>query len=741
MSQNQKSSLLTEINYNKYPMTKNYIEFISRQLSVAEWQVEHCIALFEEGATIPFVSRYRKERTGGLDEVQITEIKHLHTRFVELDKRKAAILKSIEEQDKLTDSLKNEIESCIDTNKLEDIYLPFKPKRRTKASIARAKGLEPLALAITEMSVQDCFKAAQEYIGDEVSDIEEALQGARDIIAENISEIPAVRESLRRQYLRFAKIVSKQQRGLEAETEESSKFRNYFDFSGSISNMPSHRVLALLRGEKEGHLSVKLDVESEYSFNELKRVVFNKKDNFSKSCKDQINIALEDSYKRLLHPSIENEVLRIAKERADLEAVKVFGENLTALLLAAPVGQKRVLAIDPGFRTGCKVVCLDSQGELLHNDTIYPHPPVNEKIQAIKKISNLVESYKIEIIAIGDGTASRETEAFIKKIPMPAGLQIFSVSEDGASIYSASPVAREEFPNYDVTVRGAVSIGRRVMDPLAELVKIDPKSLGVGQYQHDIDQSLLKEMLDNTVVSCVNKVGVNLNTASKHLLSYVSGIGPAIAQNIVEHRTVNGPFKTRTELTKVKRLGSKAFEQSAGFLRIPDSENPLDNTAVHPERYGLVTKMAEDISKSVDDLIKDEKCRSLIDIKRYVSDDAGIPTLTDIMEELKKPGRDPRRVAKVMEFSADVHSIDDLKIGMVLPGIVTNITNFGVFVDIGIKQDGLIHISQLADKFVSNPSDVVKLQQYLTVKVLDVDFKRGRIQLTLRGVNASASGQ
>ena len=636
---------------------------------------------------------------------------------------------------------KEQIESCIDTNKLEDIYLPFKPKRRTKASIARAKGLEPLALTITDMTVQDCFRAAQEYVGEEVSDVEEALQGARDIIAENISEMPMVRESLRRQYLRYAKIVSKQQRGLEAEAEESSKFRNYFDFSGSISNMPSHRVLALLRGEKEGHLSVKLDVESEYSLNELKREVFAKKENFSKSCREQIDIALEDSYKRLLHPSIENEVLRMAKERADLESVKVFGENLTALLLAAPVGQKRVLAIDPGFRTGCKIVCLDSQGELLHNDTIYPHPPVNEKIQAIKKVSNLVESYKIEIIAIGDGTASRETEAFIKKIPMPAGLQVFSVSEDGASIYSASPVAREEFPNYDVTVRGAVSIGRRVMDPLAELVKIDPKSLGVGQYQHDIDQGLLKEMLDNTVVSCVNKVGVNLNTASKHLLSYVSGIGPAIAQNIVEHRTANGPFKTRTELTKVKRLGSKAFEQSAGFLRIPDSDNPLDNTAVHPERYGLVTKMAKDISKSVDDLIKDEKCRSLIDIKRYVSDDAGIPTLTDIMEELKKPGRDPRRVAKVMEFSSDVHSIDDLKIDMILPGIVTNITNFGVFVDIGIKQDGLIHISQLADKFISNPSDVVKLQQQLMVKVLDIDFKRGRIQLTLRGVSSSASGQ
>ena len=722
-------------------MTKNYINFISKQLSVAEWQVEHCIALFDEGATIPFVSRYRKERTGGLDEVQITEIKHLYTRFEELDKRKIAILKSIAEQEKLTDSLKEQIECCIDANKLEDIYLPFKPKRRTKASIARSKGLEPLALAIVKMSVQDCKRAAQEYIGNEVSDIEEALQGARDIIAENISEMPAVRESLRRQYLRYAKVVSKQQRGLEAEAEESSKFRNYFDFSGSISNMPSHRVLALLRGEKEGHLSIKLDVESEYSLNELKREVFTKKDGFSKSCREQIDIALEDSYKRLLHPSIENEVLRMAKERADLEAVKVFGENLTALLLAAPVGQKRVLAIDPGFRTGCKIVCLDSQGELLHNDTIYPHPPVNEKIQAIKKISNLVESYKVEIIAIGDGTASRETEAFIKKIPMPAGLQIFSVSEDGASIYSASPAAREEFPNYDVTVRGAVSIGRRVMDPLAELVKIDPKSLGVGQYQHDIDQGLLKEMLDNTVVSCVNKVGVNLNTASKHLLSYVSGIGPAIAQNIVEHRTAYGPFKSRTELTKVKRLGSKAFEQSAGFLRIPDSDNPLDNTAVHPERYDLVTKMAKDISKSVDDLIKDEKCRSLIDIKRYVSDDAGIPTLTDIMEELKKPGRDPRRVAKVMEFSADVHTIEDLKIDMILPGIVTNITNFGVFVDIGIKQDGLIHISQLADKFVSNPSDVVKLQQHLMVKVLDVDFKRGRIQLTLRGVNSFAAGQ
>lgn len=722
-------------------MTKIYIEFISRQLSVAEWQVEHCVALFEEGATIPFVSRYRKERTGGLDEVQVTEIKHLYTRFEELDKRKSAILKSISEQEKLTDLLREEIENCTDANRLEDIYLPYKPKRRTRASIAREKGLEPLADAISKMELQDCRKAALSYTSDLVKDIDDALQGARDIIAERISEMPSVRESLRKQYLRFAKVVSKQQRGLQEEDEESSKYRNYFDFTGSVANMPSHRVLALLRGEKEGHLSLKLDVESDYSVNAIKRELFVKSENFSRSCREQMELALEDSYKRLLHPSIENEVLKIAKERADLEAVKVFGENLTALLLAAPVGQKRVLAIDPGFRTGCKIVCLDAQGELIHNDTIYPHPPVNEKIQAIKKVSNLIESYKIEIIAIGDGTASRETEAFIKKIPMPAGLQIFSVSEDGASVYSASPVAREEFPNYDVTVRGAVSIGRRVMDPLAELVKIDPKSLGVGQYQHDIDQTLLKEMLDNTVVSCVNRVGVNLNTASKHLLSYVSGIGPAIAQNIVEHRAANGPFRSRADLTKVKRLGSKVYEQCAGFLRIPDSDNPLDNTAVHPERYSLVTKMASDINKSIDDLIKDEMSRSLIDIKRYVSGEVGLPTLTDIMEELRKPGRDPRKMAKVMEFAEDVHSIEDLKVGMILPGIVTNITNFGAFVDIGIKQDGLIHISQLADKFIANPSDVVKLQQHLKVKVLEIDYKRGRIQLTLKGLSSSASAQ
>lgn len=715
-------------------MNKIYLDHICNSLSVSIWQVENCVQLFEEGSTIPFISRYRKERTGALDEVQITEIKFFFNRFEELDKRKAAIIKSIEDQERLTDELRDEIEKCIDPNRLEDIYLPFKPKRRTKASIAREKGLEPLALQILSMSVADCSKLAESFVNESVSSVEDALQGARDIIAEKISETTSVRESLRAQYNRYAKIVSAQQRGLDSDNEESSKFRNYFDFSGNISNMPSHRILAILRGSREGHLSIKLEVESDYSLNMIKRDLFRDVKSVSKSCKTEVELAIEDSYKRLLHPSIENEVLKMAKERADLESVKVFGENLTALLLAPPVGQKRVLAIDPGFRTGCKVVCLGAQGELLHNDTIYPHPPVNEKIQAIKKISNLVEAYKIEIIAIGDGTASRDTESFIKKIPLPQGIQVYSVSEDGASIYSASPVAREEFPDYDVTVRGAISIGRRVMDPLAELVKIDPKSLGVGQYQHDIDQTLLKEMLDNTVVSCVNKVGVNLNTASKHLLSYVSGIGPSIAQNIVDFRGENGPFKSRVELLKVKRLGSKVFEQSAGFLRIPDSVHPLDNTAVHPERYSLVEKMAKDINKSVKELVAQGETRTSIDIKRYVSEEVGLPTLNDIMDELAKPGRDPRRVAKVMEFASDVHSIEDLKVGMVLPGIVTNITNFGAFVDIGIKQDGLIHISQMADKFISSPSDVVKLQQHLMVKIQDVDLKRGRIQLTLKGL-------
>lgn len=716
-------------------MNSIYLNLITAQLSVATWQVENCIELLEEGSTIPFISRYRKEKTGGLDEVQVAEIKHFFNYFTDLDKRKSTILISIEEQGKLTDHLREEIELCTESIKLEDIYLPYRPKRRTKASIAKEKGLEPLAMAILEMEVKDCFSLAQEYTTEEVEDQEAALQGARDIIAEVVSENAKIRESLRAQYGKHGKVVSKQQRGLEAQDQESSKYRNYFDFSGNISNIPSHRFLALMRGTKEGHLSVKLEIEKEYSENIIKREIFKDKKDASYSCKEQIETAIEDSYKRLLHPSIENETFKIAKEKADREAVKVFGENLTALLLAAPVGQKRVLALDPGFRTGCKLVCLDAQGELIHNDTIYPHPPVNEKIQAIKKISSLVESYKIEVIAIGDGTASRETENFIKKIPLPKGVQVFSVSEDGASVYSASAVAREEFPNYDVTVRGAVSIGRRVMDPLAELVKIDPKSLGVGQYQHDIDQTMLKEMLDNTVVSCVNKVGINLNTASKHLLSYVSGVGPAIAQNIVNFRAENGPFKSKMELLQVKRLGAKAFEQSAGFLRIPNALNPLDNTAVHPERYALVEKMAADLKKSVADLVTDTESRSKIEIKNYISKEVGEPTLKDIMEELAKPGLDPRKTAKVMEFSSDVHTIEDLKPDMILPGLVTNITNFGVFVDIGIKQDGLIHISQLADRFISNPSDVVKLHQHLNVKVLEIDLKRGRIQLTLKGLS------
>ncbi|MDD4656087.1 MAG: Tex family protein [Bacteroidales bacterium] len=716
-------------------MNSLYLNLLTEKLSIAAWQIENCIELLEEGSTIPFISRYRKEKTGGLDEVLVAEIKHYFNYFTDLDKRKNTITDSIEEQGKLTEALRKEIELCTESIKLEDIYLPYRPKRRTRASIAKERGLEPLATTILEMEVKDCLTLAQEYIGEEVEDVAAALQGARDIIAELISENAVIRDSLRVQYSKFAKVVAKQQRGMEEQEQESSKYRNYFDFSGKISTIPSHRFLALMRGHKEGQLSIKLEVESHFSHSIIKREIFKDKERVSKSCREQIELAIEDSYKRLLHPSIENEIFKIAKEKAHRDAVKVFGENLTSLLLAAPVGQKRVLALDPGFRTGCKLVCLDAQGELIHNDTIYPHPPVNEKIQAIKKISTLVEAYKIEVIAIGDGTASRETENFIKKIALPKDLQVFSVSEDGASVYSASAVAREEFPNYDVTVRGAVSIGRRVMDPLAELVKIDPKSLGVGQYQHDIDQTILKEMLDNTVVSCVNKVGVNLNTASKHLLSYVSGFGPAIAQNIVNYRAENGPFKSKMELLKVKRLGAKAFEQSAGFLRIPNASNPLDNTAVHPERYPLVQKMAADVKKSVKELITDPASRSKIEIDKYISKEVGEPTLKDIMEELSKPGLDPRKTAKVMEFSNDVHTIEDLKPDMILPGLVTNITNFGVFVDVGIKQDGLIHISQLADRFVSNPADIVKLHQHLNVKVLDVDLKRGRIQLTLKGLS------
>ena len=709
-------------------MEKQYIKYISELMAVQPWQVEHCVELLADGATVPFISRYRKERTGQLDEVQVAEIKHWWGKFEELDKRKEAVLKSISEQGKLTAELEKEIAHCIHMQELEDLYIPFKPKRRTRATIAKEKGLEPLATAMLTFNVPDFERMVASYVGGDLPDKDSVLQGARDIIAEAVAEKAEIRQELRSFYLKNAKVISKHSKGKE---DEGEKFANYYDFSEQITRMPAHRLLALLRGEQEGVLNVKLDVDSAIAKKIINRLLYNGVKCNTFKLFEQIDLAVDDSLKRLLHPSIENESLKLAKERADLDSIKVFGENLRQLLLAAPVGEKRTLAIDPGFRTGCKVVCLGANGELLHNDTIYPHPPANEKVMAMKKISNMVQSYKIEVIAIGNGTAARETEGFIKRLALPANVKVFSVSEDGASIYSASPVAREEFPDYDVTVRGAVSIGRRLMDPLAELVKIDPKSLGIGQYQHDVDQTLLKEKLDDIVISCVNSVGVNLNTASKHLLSYVSGIGPSLAQNIVDYRSQIGSFTQRKQLLKVKRLGEKVYEQAAGFLRIPGGENPLDNSAVHPERYALVEKMAADCSISLAELIGNKEKVAQIDIKRYVSDEVGLPTLNDIVQELAKPGRDPRSVAKVLEFAEGIHSLDDLKEGMELPGIVTNITNFGAFVDIGIKQNGLIHVSNMADRFVSNPNEILKLHQHVQVRVLEVDVKRGRIQLKL----------
>jgi protein Tex len=712
-------------------MDKLYIDFISHKLSIASWQVEHCASLIDEGATIPFISRYRKERTGGLDETQVAEIKHYFLKFEELEKRKKSIISSIKEQDKWDETLEKQMEGCVDLQELEDIYLPYKPKRKTRASVAKEKGLEPLAKQIFYCDTLNPENAASSFLNDTVKSTQEALEGARDIIAEWVSENIPVKNALRTRYLRYGKISSKVAKGVDSESDEAVKYKNYFNFSEDLSKAPSHRILAMLRAASEGIISVKVDIDSEKAIDMIYDNVMRSKRNPSKEVALQIDYAVEDSYKRLLHPSIENETLKAAKEKADIESIRVFGENLRQLLMAPPLGQKRVLAIDPGFRTGCKVVCLDAQGALLHNDTIYPHPPQNERTVAMKKISNMVESYKIEVIAIGNGTAGRESDAFIKKLALPEGIKVYSVSEDGASVYSASPIAREEFPQYDVTVRGAVSIGRRIMDPLAELVKIDPKSIGVGQYQHDVDQTLLKENLDNVVESCVNSVGVNLNTASKALLSYVSGIGPSIAQNIVDYRTSNGPFSSRGELKNVKRLGDKAYEQCAGFLRIPNALNPLDNSAVHPERYELVKKIASDIKVTVNELINDSSKRSQIDLNKYVCGDVGIPTLKDIMEELSKPGRDPRASIKILEFSDEVRTIEDLKEGMELPGIITNITNFGAFVDFGIKQNGLIHISHLCDKYVSNPSEVVKIHQHVKVRVLDVDIKRSRIALAL----------
>ena len=701
------------------------VKIISAQTNIAHNQVSSTIALLNEGATIPFISRYRKEMTGSLDEVQVGTIKEMYEKLQEVQKRRETILKSIDEQGLLSDELKRKIESTWNATELEDIYLPYKPKRKTRAVKAREWGLEPLADIIFLQQERDIESRAVDFLSDELPDVEAALQGARDIIAERVSEDMKARDLIRNLFKREAVISSKLVKGKE---EEAVKYSDYYDFSEPLKKSPSHRLLAMRRGENEGFLKISVSPDQEKAL-ELLESIFVKGRN---SAADQVKAAVEDSYKRLLGPSIENEVSALFRQKAEEAAIQVFASNLRQLLLSPPLGQKRVLAIDPGYRTGCKVVCLDAQGNLMHNETIFPHPPQNEVKQAYKKIDTLVEAYKIEAIAIGNGTASRETEAFIRKMRFNSDILVFVVSEDGASVYSASKTARDEFPDYDVTVRGAVSIGRRLMDPLAELVKIDPKSIGVGQYQHDVDQGKLMASLDKEVESCVNMVGVELNTASRHLLSYVSGLGPQLAKNIVDYRTENGPFKSRRELNKVPRLGAKSFEQCAGFLRIRGGENPLDNSAVHPEAYSIVEKMADDLKCTVVDLMEDAKLRQQIDLKKYVNDKIGLPTLYDIKAELEKPGRDPRSVIKVFEFSPDVRSIEDLRPGMKLPGIVTNITNFGAFVDVGVKQDGLVHISQLADRFVSNPNDVVALHQHVGVKVVEVDIARKRIQLTMK---------
>lgn len=693
-----------------------------------EWQVENCTALFEEGATIPFISRYRKERTGGLDDVAVAEIRHWTDVFAEMEKRKETVLETISQAGALTDELRSKIENCVESRELEDLYLPYKPKRRTRATAAKELGLEPLADKMYSVSVNDPFKEARAFVGDKVKTVEDALAGARDIIAERLSETASVRETLR-QIFKTRRIVTKATK--KASGPEAQKYKIYFDYSESIERIAPHRLLAILRAEEEGFINVKIDADPERCGKKLYYDFCQERSYPGPALAEQIHEAFDDSFKRLLEPSISNEVIKEAKEKADLESIRIFGENLRQLLLAPPVGQKRVLAIDPGFRTGCKVVCLDEQGNLLHNEAIFPHPPASEKIKAIQAVSGMVQKYGIEVIAIGNGTASRETEEFIKRVPLPKGLRVFTVSEDGASIYSASEVAREEFPDYDVTVRGAVSIGRRLMDPLAELVKIDPKSLGVGQYQHDVDQTLLKEKLDNTVESCVNSVGVNLNTASSYLLSYVAGIGPALADNIVDYRSKNGAYTSRAQLLKVKRLGEKAFEQCAGFLRIADAENPLDNSAVHPEAYHIVDRMARDLKVTTRELVGNADLCDRIDPSRYVEGEFGLPTVNDIISELRKPGRDPRESAQEFEFAHDIKTIEDLKTGMELPGIVTNITAFGAFVDIGIKQNGLIHATQMGVKGMADPSKIVKLHQQVKVTVISIDLDRGRIGLRL----------
>lgn len=710
---------------------EQFSQMIATALKLPVHRVENTLKLLQGGATIPFISRYRKEATGGLDEVQIGDIHTRYEKLCELAKRKETVLSTIEEQGKLTDALRERITNCWDTTELEDIYLPFKPKRKTRAEVARQKGLEPLAMLLLMQRENNLSARVRSFVKGEVKDEEDALKGARDIIAEQVNEDERARNLIRNQFSRQAMIISKVVKGKEKE-EAALKYRDYFDFSEPLKKCTSHRLLAIRRGEAEGILKVSITSDDETACTErLERQYVHG----NGECSAQVAEAVNDAYKRLLKPAIETEFSALSKEKADEEAIRVFAENLRQLLLAPPLGQKRTMGIDPGYRTGCKVVCLDAQGNLLHNEAIYPHPPKSETALAGRKLVKLVEQYKIEAIAIGNGTASRETERFVTSQRYDREVQVFVVSEDGASIYSASKIAREEFPEYDVTVRGAVSIGRRLMDPLAELVKIDAKSIGVGQYQHDVDQTKLKASLDQTVESCVNLVGVNVNTASKHLLTYVSGLGPTLAQNIVNYRAENGAFHSRKELLKVPRMGAKAFEQCAGFLRIPHADNPLDNSAVHPESYAIVEKMAKDLKCSVADLIKNKDLRSQIDIKNYVTDTVGLPTLTDIMQELDKPGRDPRQKIQVFEFDKNVQTIDDLREGMELPGIINNITNFGCFVDIGIKENGLVHISQLADKFVSDPTTVVSMHQHVRVRVLSIDHERKRIQLTMKGLN------
>lgn len=703
-------------------MKNIYIDYIARTLSVKDWQVENCVQLFEEGNTIPFISRYRKEKTGGLDDMAVAQIKHWNDVFTEMEKRKDSILSTIAEQGKLTDELRSRIENCVVASELEDLYQPYRPKRRTRATMAKEKGLEPLADRMWKVEVTDPEAEARKYVGEKVASVEDALAGARDIIAERLSESQTVRENLRHIF-RTRRIESKATKAASSDPE-ASKFRTYFNFSMPLQRIPAHNLLAVLRAENEGFLSVSLDADPEKCGNKIYYDFCQEHRYPGARLADQIRQAVDDAYKRLLAPSLTNEILKEAKEKADIESINVFGDNLTQLLLSPPVGQKRTMAIDPGFRNGCKIVCLDEQGNLLHHEIIFPHPPQSEKIKSIMAVASMIDEYAIEVIAIGNGTASRETEDFIGRVGIPENVKVFTVSEDGASIYSASEVARKEFPDEDVTVRGAVSIGRRLMDPLAELVKIDPKSLGVGQYQHDVDQGLLREKLDNTVVICVNSVGVNLNTASSYLLSYVSGIGPALASNIIDYRSSVGGFSSRSQLRDVPKLGPKAFEQCAGFLRIQNAENPLDNSAVHPECYHIVDKMASDLGVTTKELVGNEELIGKIDPSAYVEGEFGLPTINDILKELAKPGRDPRQSAQEFSFADDIREIDDLKPGMELPGIVTNVTAFGAFVDIGIHENGLIHISKMRGR-------KVKLHEKVNVSVLDVDLDRKRISLRL----------